>query len=152
MRANITLRKYLNTDCEAASRLFYDTVHSVNAADYSAEQLDAWARGPNQLTAKREVLVEQLTLVAEIDGDIVGFGSIDQFGYLDLLYVHKDYQQQGIATVLCDELEKGFASVTTHASITARPFFEKRGYVVVKSQQVERFGVILKNFKMKKIS
>ena len=89
------------------SNLFYNTVHSVNAADYSAEQLDAWAREPNQLTAKREVLLEQLTLVAEIDGDIVGFGSIDKFGYLDLLYVHKDYQRQGIAAALCDELEGG---------------------------------------------
>ena len=134
------------------SNLFYNTVHSVNAADYSAEQLDAWAREPNQLTAKREVLLEQLTLVAEIDGDIVGFGSIDKFGYLDLLYVHKDYQRQGIAAALCDELEEGFGTITTYASITARPFFEKRGYVVVKSQQVERFGVILKNFEMKKIS
>ena len=40
--------------------------------------------------------------------------------------------------------------VTTHASITARPFFEKRGYRVVKEQQVERHGVLLTNFVMEK--
>lgn len=40
--------------------------------------------------------------------------------------------------------------VTTHASITARPFFEKRGYRVIKEQQVERRGQRLTNYVMVK--
>lgn len=39
---------------------------------------------------------------------------------------------------------------TTHASITARPFFEKRGYRVVRAQQVERQGLYLTNYVMEK--
>jgi putative acetyltransferase len=39
------IRKYLTTDCEEITRLFYDTVHSVNARDYSSEQLNVWATG-----------------------------------------------------------------------------------------------------------
>ena len=77
---------------------------------------------------------------------------MDESGYLDRLYVHKDQQRQGIATAICDALES--VSVvnifTTHASITARPFFEKRGYAVIKEQQVERRGVKLTNYIMKK--
>lgn len=71
-------------------------------------------------------------------------------GYLDRLYVHKDYQGIGIATALCEELEASVesATVTTHASITARPFFEDRGYVVKKEQQVERQGILLTNYVM----
>ena len=38
-----------------------------------------------------------------------------------------------------------------HASITARPFFEQRGYRVVRQQQVERGGVLLTNFVMEKV-
>ena len=38
----------------------------------------------------------------------------------------------------------------THASITAKPFFEKRGYKVVKEQKIERQGIFLTNFLMKK--
>ena len=71
-------------------------------------------------------------------------------GCLDLLFTHKDYQRQGIATALCNELEKGFSVINTFASVTAKAFFEKRGYAVIKSQQVERFGIKLKNFIMQK--
>lgn len=68
------------------------------------------------------------SLVA-VDGEkIVGFGDMDPAGYLDRLYVHRDYQRQGVATALCDALEKAVrGDVTVHASRTARPFFEKRG-------------------------
>lgn len=144
------IRRYKNEDCDIVSRLFYETVHSVNAKDYSTEQLTAWANSPEKLKARCEDLIKQYTLIAEIDGEIVGFGSIDNLGCLDLLYVHKDYQNQGIASALCNELEKGFPIVKTFASITARQFFENRGYVVVKEQEVERLGIKLKNFEMEK--
>ena len=90
------------------------------------------------------------TLVA-VEGDrIVGFGDIDESGYLDRLYVHKDYQGRGAATAICDKLEKAFGTITAHVSITARPFFERRGYQVVKEQRVVRRGVSLTNYVMEK--
>lgn len=72
----------------------------------------------------------------------------------DRLYVHKDYQNQGIATAICDVLEQsaGDTKITTHASITAKPFFEHRGYKVVREQQVMRDGISLTNFVMEKKS
>ena len=86
-------------------------------------------------------------------GVIGGFGDMEEAGCLERLYVHKSYQGQGIATALCDALEAA-GSVprsTVHASITARPFFEKRGYTVVKEQQVQRRGVLLTNYVMEKL-
>lgn len=84
---------------------------------------------------------------------IVGFGDIDKTGYLDRLYVHKDYQRKKIATYLCNQLE-GYAQnrITVQASITAKPFFEKRGYQVIKKQEVYRDGVALINYVMEKES
>lgn len=39
------IRPYQTADCEALARLFYDTVHTVNAKDYTEQQLNAWATG-----------------------------------------------------------------------------------------------------------
>lgn len=148
------IRNYRPEDCEELARLFYDTVHSVNASDYSKEQLNVWASGYVDLQRWNRSFMEHNTVVAEFDGVIVGFGDMDDSGYLDRLYVHKDYQHRGIATAICDRLEGGAAVKAvrfyTHASITARMFFEKRGYQVIKEQQVERDGIWLANFVMEK--
>lgn len=145
------LRPYRTQDCPALAGLFYDTVHTVNARDYTPPQLDAWADGHADLAAWDCSLSEHHSLVAVLDGVIVGFGDMTSDGYLDRLYVHKDYQGRGIATALCDALERAVPGpYTTHASITARPFFEHRGYRVVREQQVERKGILLTNFVMQK--
>ena len=144
------LRKYVDGDCDAVSLLFYQTVRTVNARDYCTEQLAAWVSNADALKSRRDDLSAQHTVIAEIGGKIVGFGSMDKTGCLDLLYVHKDYQGRGIATALCNELEKDFTVIKTYASVTAKPFFEKRGYSVIKEQEVERSGIKLKNYEMVK--
>lgn len=141
------IRPYRSSDCQTLTELFYHTVHTVNAKDYTPAQLDAWATGHVDLAQWDQSLQAHYSLVAVDDGVIVGFGDIDATGYLDRLYVHADYQGQGIATALCNQLEQAVAGpITTHASITAKPFFEKRGYRVLKKQHVERQGVVLTNF------
>ncbi|HFQ0964730.1 hypothetical protein NND80_10710, partial [Enterococcus faecium] len=45
-------------------------------------------------------------------------------------------------------LETGMQKITTHASITAKPFFEKRGYKVINEQTVELRGQLFTNFLM----
>ena len=148
----MVLRPYAPSDCQALAELFHHTVHTVNAGDYTPEQLDAWSPGAVDLEGWNRSFLEHHTLVAEEGGRIVGFGDMDGTGYLDRLYVHKDCQGRGIASAICEALERAAdtAGLTTHASITARPFFEKRGWQVVKEQQVERRGVLLTNYIMKK--
>lgn len=146
------LRTYQPEDCAALAALFYDTVHTINARDYTQEQLDVWATGTVDLIAWNRSFLEHHTIVAVEDNSIVGFGDIDTTGYLDRLYVHKDYQRCGYATAICDALEQTVdtTTITTHASITAKPFFEQRGYRVVKQQQVCRQDVWLTNYVMEK--
>lgn len=148
----MVIRKYSSSDCEQLAELFYQTVHTVNAKDYTKEQLDVWAIGCVDLEKWDQSFSEHYTVVAVENGVIAGFGDIDESGYLDRLYVHKDYQNQGIATAICDELEQSIRAdqITTHASITAKPFFELRGYKVVREQQVIRGGIPLTNFVMEK--
>ncbi|HIR50999.1 MAG TPA: GNAT family N-acetyltransferase [Candidatus Avoscillospira avicola] len=146
------LRPYRPEDCPVLARLFYETVHTVNARDYSPQQLDAWADGKLDLQAFNASLLAHFALVAEEAGEIVGFGDMDKTGYLDRLYVHHLHQGRGVASALCDALEAHFAvpRYETHASITARPFFSQRGYQVIREQQVLRKGVLLTNFVMVK--
>ncbi|CUX14975.1 putative N-acetyltransferase YafP [Clostridium sp. C105KSO13] len=99
------LREYKSTDCEQLAELFYQTVHSVNAKDYTEEQLDVWATGKVNLQEWDSSFLKHKTIVAIEDNKIVGFGDMDNSGYLDRLFVHKDYQSRGIATAICDELE-----------------------------------------------
>ena len=148
------LRPYRPEDLPEMAALFYDTVHSVNARDYSPLQLWAWATGYVDLAAWDRRFHENMTLIAREDGRIVGFGNMTGAGYLDMLYVHRDHQHRGVASAICDALEGAHPGVifTTHASITARPFFQRRGYVVIRQQTVLRRGVELTNFLMEKPS
>ena len=147
----MTIRTYKPDDCREMAELFYQTVHTVNAADYSPEQLAVWATGQVNLENWNRSFLEHHTLVATDDGKITGFGDMDETGYLDRLYVHRDYQGRGTATALCDMLEKHInGDITVHSSLTAKPFFERRGYCVIKEQQVLKNGVLLTNFVMLK--
>lgn len=145
------IRRYQESDCRELTELFYNTVHIVNAKDYTKEQLDVWATGQTDLERWNQSLQAHYSIVAVENGVILGFGDIDKTGYLDHLFVHAEHQGKGIATAICDQLEQAVPrKITTHASITAKPFFEKRGYKVIKKQEVERQGIFLTNFVMEK--
>jgi putative acetyltransferase len=140
-----TVRLYKSGDCEDIVKLFYNTVHTVNLKDYSLEQINAWAPEKIDIDVWERLLSKNHTVVVESKDIIVGFGDMDKTGHFNRLYVHKDFQGQGIATIIISELEKyaqlsGIVVVTTEASVTARPFFEKRGYQVVKKQSVKLKG------------
>lgn len=94
-----TLRAYREDDCAEFARLFYDTVHKINIADYTRRQVDAWADGQVDLEAWNESFLAHHTVTAEAEGRIVGFGDIDDSGYLDRLYVHSEYQRRGYEVV-----------------------------------------------------
>ncbi len=152
MKINLNIIVYKPTNCEDLANLFYLTVHTVNAKDYSNEQLNAWATGKIDLEEWNKSLSAHYNVVAVENNITVGFGDVDKSGYLDRLFVHKDYQRQEIATAICDKLEQSVEAdkIITHSSITAKPFFEQRGFSVVKQQQVIRQGIALTNYVMEK--
>lgn len=157
-RTNLQVRRYCSEDTAKLVDLFYETVHSVNAAHYTAEQLHAWTpMGEKEERIKkwRVSLAQNLSFVAEQKGKIVGFSDLQQDGYLNRLYVHKDHQRQGVAADLLNAAEKeaeklGLSEITLDASLTAKPFFEKHGYETIRQQTVVRKGIALTNFKMRK--
>ena len=146
----MVIREYNTGDLSEIYRLFYETVHSVNLKDYTRAQADAWAPFDYDREKWNNSLIENYCVVASENNTITGFGDIDESGYLDRLYVHRDFQNRGIATAICDELESHLEGniIRVHASVTAKPFFEKRNYIVIKEQFVKRNEILLKNFIM----
>jgi len=153
-----TLREFRESDIDPIVELFYDTVHQVNKQDYDAVQLHAWAP-PEERDLLRDKWLPSLSgniaYVAVVGDTIAGFADLERGGYLNRLFVHKDYQGCGIASALVDALEEEaralrLPAIDTDASLTAQPFFLRKGYDVVAAQTVERRGVRLNNYRMRK--
>lgn len=146
----------LNEDFTSAAKLFFDTVHTINIHDYTQEQLDAWAPQWDECRARivRKRSGQQTIGIKEC-GILIGFGSLDNEGNVDMLYVHKNRQSQGIGKIILMELERlaserGSRSLALFSSITARPFFESAGYVADRKNTVVRNGIPLTNYRMYK--
>lgn len=155
MASEITLRNAIPADLPEMKELYKGTIMQVCADDYDEAQRNIWASSANNIQRWEGLISSQYVLLAVKDGIITGFGSLRDGNYLDFMYVHKEYQRQGIADVLLHALEAEAigaksAIITSDVSKTARPFFEKKGYVVVKEQENVRENVILINYKMKK--
>ena len=158
---SFVIRKFNESDIRQIVTLFYETIHSVNIQDYTQEQVEAWApqlSGTEEQERTRrftESLLGCISYVADIEGVVIGFADMTENGYLDYLYVHKDYQRHGVASALLDKLEEeatrlGVRQLWANVSITARPFFEHQGFVMIRRQTVNVRGVSMYNFKMEK--
>jgi putative acetyltransferase len=149
------IRKGQLQDLTELQLLFVETIKNVCKTDYNSEQLEVWTYGVKNKELWNEIMINQLVLVAQIENKIVGFISLDKGNYIDLLYVHKDYQGQGIARKLYTNIEniaiqQGQTELKSDVSKTAKLFFEKAGFELINEQIVMRQGVELANFKMTK--
>ena len=149
------IRAYQAGDASAIVRLFYETVRSVNRADYSDEQVRAWAPSVPDPNGWHARMAGRLTLVAEEGGEVVGFAELEEDGHLDMLYVRKDAVGRGVGKRLCQAVEQkarglGLERIFTEASITARPVFEGQGFRVLHRNDLVVRGVGMRTFSMEK--
>lgn len=121
-RLALRLAPLSSRDAAAAAELFRETVHAVNARDYTSEQLDAWAPG-GAVPAHRlaELLLRQGALGAWDGSALVGLGSLEGADLLDMLYVHKDYQGRGVARLLAGALDARRGTAAHMRSEPSRP-------------------------------
>lgn len=149
------IRPVQENDLYDILNLFYRTVHAVNRAHYNEEQLCAWAPYCADQSVWLQSLLSHRAYLAVQEDKIVGFGDCDNSGYLDRLYCAFDFQGKGIGSLIAQRLEQetaalGLGTIRTEASITARPFFEARGYRVIQEQRKPLRGQIFLNYKMEK--
>jgi putative acetyltransferase len=147
------IRAYGSADLEAVVSVFHRSVHEVAHRDYSAAQLAAWAPAAPDLGAWRRRLETGAVFVFESAAGIAGFVRIDGTGCIDLLYVLPEAQRQGVARALMDRavlwaVGRGIGRLHSDVSVTARPFFERVGFRVLREQVVERRSVSFHNVRM----
>ncbi len=147
------IRRYLAGDAQATLDVFYRAIRVTASRDYDPDQLAAWASPDIDPTDWATYRKEAETWVAEVDGTVVGFTDIDSTGYIDMMFVDPHAGRTGVATALLDRVtgiarSQGIGELTVNASLTARPFFERRGFTVIAEQRVERRGSVLTNFRM----
>ena len=149
------IRAIKTSDAPHAARIFFEAVHECTKEHYSREQRLAWAGETVDPEAWHARLDGQMGFVAEQHGEPVGFMTIDATGYIDFAFVLPSAAGAGVGKLLYQAVEEkarnlGANVLTANASKAARPFFERHGWSVVDEQVVERRGVRLTNYRMKK--
>ena len=151
----IKVRLFQTQDAEQIARLFNETIREVNICDYSTSQVKAWAPDDIYFRNWVEVCSSRFTYVADDEGVIAGFGELETNGHIDCFYCYKNYQRRGVGSQIYQAIEvKAFElsmnRLFTEASITAKPFFQRLGFSIVKEQEVTRRGETFINYAMEK--
>lgn len=146
------IRKSKLSDQDEIADLIKDTIKHVNVSDYSSSQLIVWSNKIHQKMLK-ERFKSVIQYVATENNRIIGMGDINiQEQELDFLYIHKNFVGNGVGSKILSQLEvtakeNGISILKVTASVTAKYFFEKRGFKVVKKKQKDvddtKFDVFL---------
>jgi len=149
----IKVRQSVSGDVERITQLFYDTIQNINIKDYSQEEVDDWSSWKTDIDKWLEKMQEEYFVVAVIKNKIVGFSSLALNGYLDFMFVDKDTQGQGVASALLSEIERKANEqnndlIYSDVSLTAKGFFESKGFIVERQQLKKSKKRKLINFRM----
>jgi putative acetyltransferase len=150
----VVIRDSREDDAAATLSIFERAVTQTARSRYSQEQVRAWLGAPRDREQWNADRLRVRTFVAEHAGAVVGFSDPDENGYVDRLFVAPEHGRRGVARALlrrvlatADELR--LREVTTHASLVARPVFEREGFHVVHEEAVHKGPVSLTPFFMR---
>lgn len=135
--------------------VLYAAVHAIQEDLYSQAQRKAWTAGIIDNNKWKERLLISKPYLFLIDNKIAGFIELDSKGYIGCLYVAPTMQRRGVASSLLRYIcivavEAGLKRLTVHASLAAKPFFEKFSFEVEAENKVMREGIELTNYSMYK--
>jgi putative acetyltransferase len=151
----LIIRQFQNGDEVALREVFFNTIRNVNIKDYSEVQVQAWAPDDYDQSEWYKRISSINPFVAVLDNEIVGYADIQDDGYIDHFFCHWNHQGKGIGKALIQKLiaagqKKCINRLYSHASITAKPFFEHFGFKEVKKQEVKIRGQVLTNYVLEK--
>jgi GNAT superfamily N-acetyltransferase len=136
----ITIRDYKESDARAVGLLIKDTYSEFNLDFLPAEDLLAFLgpfafagqEDPGRLADIHAVILSEMVLVADVDGQIAGVlrGRLNRLGSL---FVAKQYHHRGIGTALVKHFEaavrkQGGQVIRVAATQYAVPFYLEMGY------------------------
>lgn len=154
MPSTFHIRPYRPGDEPVCVAIYQDAIRNGTAPQYSAREAEAWAPGGMDAKDWAPRLAAGTTWIAETRAGACGFITLDSHGHLDLFFVRPEARPLGVAAALYDSLiasagDAGHKTLTTHASLLARSFLSRRGWVVVGEERVMRHGVELTRYPMR---
>jgi putative acetyltransferase len=155
MSAAPSLRPYLPSDAAHCASIFRASIEAMTGDDYDEDQRRVWAAAADDAATFGARLAKSLTLIATLDGQSVGFGSLKGADVIDMLYVDPEYARRGIGALLIDALARlaagrGAEQLTSEVSDTARASFERQGFVAQRRNLLQLDGEWLANTTMVK--
>jgi putative acetyltransferase len=153
----LKIRRFQSSDSETLWQLKFRTVRDVNIKDYSFEQVSVWCPNDYDEGAWLARISKINPFVVEKNGVIAAYADLQTSGHIEHFYCDKAYIGQGIGGYLMQHLlrtakQKSILILKSDVSITAKPFFEHFGFVVLKPQVVRLNNVEMKNYLMQRNS
>ena len=132
----------------------FDAVRNGDSP-YDEQQRRAWLPAPQAGSEWEDRLSSQDIIIAEMDGQAVGFMSLAGEGYIDFAYIRPQAQHSGLFRRMFERiedraLERGDRRLWTHASLMAQPAFAAVGFATVRSESVQLGTEQLQRFEMEK--
>ena len=142
------IRAYKPEDFTEVKNLHLQTVQTINAQDYSQEQINTWPK------LRAEDLENNTCIVAEKNNTIIGFADMSK-ETIHRIYTHKNHQKTRIGTKLLKKLEETakkqeITELKLISSTTAKTFYEKHGYTTTKQVSTTIQGIKHEDYEMKK--
>jgi N-acetylglutamate synthase-like GNAT family acetyltransferase len=109
-------------------------VSGIRTAVYTPAEIQAWAV-PREASSYEESIRNKEFFVAEYDGEIVGFGVLNQeIAEVEAVYVTPKAGGRGIGLDVLRKLEErasdlGLRELRLNSSLNAAEFYQKAGYV-----------------------
>lgn len=131
------VRRALPADAEAVRRVHRASIREVCAADYSPEQIEAWA-SPARIEQYQFAIARHELHVAVSQATVMGFSELDEErGEVKAVYVDPAWLRRGVGRALLAELERvarerRLGELHLEASLTAEPFYLAAGYRAVR--------------------
>jgi putative acetyltransferase len=153
----VVIRPYEHSDAAATLAVFISAVTETASADYTPEQVQAWAQPEHrEVGTWHAAMLARSSIVATVGGELAGFSDVSPDGYVDMMFVSPPHQRRGVARQLLAHVEahahsEGIPALSADVSITARPFFERHGFTVEAEQHPVKAGVELTNYKIRKV-
>lgn len=150
-----TLRWADEADYDALGRVMFEAVRS-GESQYSEAQRAAWVPVPRSGPQWHERLSGQDVILAEEDGETLGFMSLTADAYVDFAYIRPRAQHSGLFRRMFERIEGRAAStghkrLRVHASLMAEPAFTAVGFTIRHREEVELGGERFQRFEMEKM-
>jgi len=155
LNPSITVRRYEVGEEAVLQTIYSRSTRELNSQHYTSEQIERWVAKHSDLAEWTERLKKANPFVAVINGNVVAFGELEADGHIDFFYCHPDWQGCGAGSQLMNSITKealriGLKTLFAEVSMTAEPFFTKKGFIITQELSPVICGAPAKQYVMRK--